>query len=462
LWDYQNHGLPISFFGGVVNNRTIENDYDIKQFLRPLRIIVSRDYDEPHPIIYPGSKQFELIWNEVCSYLRDVIIENKIISKTAYSNEEWGNIVVKKSVLVNFPFTMDLNLLRMFLGVETSAETELIKLNKMVISFENSLNSEISVYITDGKKICKYITRPHVKADNNEILGNLVLSDNLLEGNSSNLFKEMGKVLNFRPDIPVYTDDVYSDYTNLVISIPQFLKIPENSIKNIEMITEKILGNDKKSYDIDVDNEDAIIFGNSSNIYKLNLKGLLEYTYVGNQDDSLKADLAKAFAKSTIFLNNKKEIIEMDRIYLSEIHFDSKKETYVFEYNYCTKEFLPIIISSGVEGVSQPMIRIEANSSRVLNASIILKEFKSSEPKHSYNLNFKLLSYEISSRFSKAERDTMAIENLFVGYYAKALYNELDITPSWIMEINRNVKNQDIEENINNMYFEFNLPQEKR
>lgn len=451
LWDYQNHGLPISFFNGVVANDIVEKNYDLKEFLKPSRIVMSQGYDEPHLVINPYDKEFEYIWDEARSYLRDIILENKILSKIPYNDDDWGDLVVKKSIAINFSTTIDAKLIKFFLGVENNSDLDFGKPNKMLISFEDNLSSEIMVYMTDGETICKYSIKPHLKSEGNVDLSKM---ENNFEGSDDSTaywywekYPPTNKPpVKLRPDIPVYlTGDKYNDYSNLQVEMPQLLKADTRIVKNQESIAQWILGNDRVSYDVDVDNEGAMVFGNINNIYKLDTKGFLDYIYLGSQSDSSKADIAITFEKCISFIASKKKLIKIEDISLSKINYDQKKESYIFEFNYNIGS-IPILIHDKEIGPIQSCVKIEANNSRVLSTRIILRDFKFKDVKKSYNLNFVKFSKEI---FSKNEFKKTTIEDIFVGFYLDENMQEGEFSPLGIVKTN------------GNNYFGLNLPERK-
>ena len=159
-YNYQSKNKLGEFF-----ERIYEEDkynFEIDEFFKPDRIIVCRKFNDKHWMIKKTTQEYYILWRDAKKYLKDVLEEELYEEVIPFTYDIWNNIIIRKSVTLEFDGDVDSNLVSTSLGNSFSNDIEIDKIKKVVLQpFENKDNM-MTIYITDGVKIFKlynYITK---------------------------------------------------------------------------------------------------------------------------------------------------------------------------------------------------------------------------------------------------------------------------------------------------------------
>ncbi|MDP4095058.1 MAG: two-component system activity regulator YycH, partial [Bacillota bacterium] len=122
LWSYQNHGFPISFFSGIFGGQNSPTAASSEEFFKPFRFTVS-DGDGSYWMMYPKDSTYTKVWQDIKNnYLPKLFSGSRAEqSSEQYSEEDWGNLVKKKSFFLDFNTDIKADLLSAFLNIDSSS-----------------------------------------------------------------------------------------------------------------------------------------------------------------------------------------------------------------------------------------------------------------------------------------------------------------------------------------------------
>lgn len=396
LWIYQNHGFPSNFFTAIFPSHPLTSSTDGQEYFKPYRISVSGG-NYAHWVIAPKRELYSKIWNEVKdNYLKSILLNDKPVPLSP--EEQWGNIVTQKAVILSFKANIKADLLSWFLGISEITSKEASGVYKIAILPWKDINNNLTIYIQDETKIYKYITPIRDKW----------LTREQYDGIFDSLRQDAGlKVYNVITEInpgnkvhyPMSQDTLviigaanksYDAFRSVICTAPDAFKIKDaKNISELDNLASVISGNDKDIYDSAPNIYGAMVLKNLNNLYRVYSDGLLEYKYLGAVEDSDKDSMSKAFKKAIEFIKARKQLISGSSLQLSGIG-DKGRGYYEFTFDYEVGG-IPVFTDYKSNGKDAARltnaVTIRANSKRVINAWWVMKRFEQgSESK--YNVNF--------------------------------------------------------------------------
>ena len=121
--------------------RTYSNDrynFLVDEFFRPDRIIVSEGFDESHWMLKKNSWEYGVIWEDAKSYIRDFLAKGDYKEVVPFDYDNWSNVIIRKSVLIEFDGEVDASLVSTFLGNSETKDVEpyLVGLRKCYTQYQ--------------------------------------------------------------------------------------------------------------------------------------------------------------------------------------------------------------------------------------------------------------------------------------------------------------------------------------
>ncbi|NLD46857.1 MAG: hypothetical protein GX660_06610, partial [Clostridiaceae bacterium] len=222
---YQNQGLPFNFLWGVFNRSTKDINYDISNYLKPYKVIVSDAYMS-HWVIDENDENYEQIWEDARYYIQK-ILSNKVIKQEAFS--DWGQVAIKESVIFDFKTKLSTDLLSEFVKTNTSADFQMEGIYKMAIVPNDEINNNVTVFLYDKNTVRKYVLPFNAKGLGRDhydaIIYSLQKDKSLM---SYYLIKEtVSNLENIRQDVLVVTgSNIYREFDKIYCKVP-------NDVSNI-------------------------------------------------------------------------------------------------------------------------------------------------------------------------------------------------------------------------------------
>jgi hypothetical protein len=432
LWSYQNHGLPINFLIGIFSKTGSvflrEEMISDEELFVPYRVSLS-DGNESHWIISKNDDKFTTLWDDAKAYLKDTLKLGK--PQQILSAEEWGEIVTKRGLIYEFKFNLSSNLLRWFMDMAGSSQSDTQGIHKMMLLPRKDITENyITLYILDSAGISKYVLPVVEGRLDFHKYKDLFTKYEQSKGKDDTelaITKDMGLSGNYpiNPDIlGVVRGSKFRRYNSINFTIP-------NKLSDQEEMAKDLLGSEKDSYDSYTDYHGTVVFKNLNNIYRMYADGFLEYEYIPGTGTSEKGDMTKAFANSLTFLSRVDRLLTTQAdIYLSGIvetqnsyrfSFDYKIQDYPIQMNYTGK-------GKYNEAVTNAIV-IEANSQRIIRGYGILKNIEFSREAAYYNVNMGDLMNSFELDLSE-----QYINDMTVAYVIKTK-EEKNLKPVWLIEI---------------------------
>jgi len=432
LWSYQNHGLPINFLIGIftktgsvfLNKDTISNE----ELFVPYRISLS-DGNESHWIISKNDDKFITLWDDAKAYLKDALKLGK--PQQTLPVEEWGEIVTKRGLIYEFKSDISNNLLRWFMDMTGSLQSDTQGIHKMMLLPRKDLTENyITLYILDSARISKYVLPVVGGRIDFHKYKDLFTKYEQSKGKDNTelaITKDMGLSKSFpiNPDIlGVVRGSKFRRYNSINFDIP-------DKLSNQEEMARDLLGSEKDSYDSYTDFHGTVVFKNLNNIYRIYADGFLEYEYIPGIGTSEKGDITKAFANSLAFLSRIGRVLTTQAdIYLSGIAETHNSYRFTFDYKIQDYPIQIDYIGKGKynEAVTNAIV-IEANSQRIIRGYGVLKNIEFSKEAAYYNVNMGDLMNNFELDLSE-----QYINDMTVAYVIKT-DEEKNLKPVWLIEI---------------------------
>lgn len=425
LLSYQSHRFPISFLAGIFGNSQVQvsDEMTREELFIPYRLVIANG-ENSHWTPDRRDQIYKSLWDEAKTYLVEIVKGS--ISPSSDNQENWGDITSKRGYVFEFKIGILPDLLKWFLG-NSSSTVDIPAVYKIMIIPDNSNASLNTIYIYEmNGKVYKYLSWDSTREKSfTEILS-------VFEEDNQSTYREYTTMhdnnfeskMNVEPDVLyVVTHPVFWTYNTISCSIP-------GSVKNMDELADTMLGNEKERYEQYNYNDGTIKFSTSANLYEIYPDGILEYKYLSEVDSSVRENVGAAllkaygFVKKVVSITNKK----VD-IYLSEIEL-LQTESYRFSFDYMING-RPVHINSisGDSGVTtlKNAITIKANSKRVLNCQIFIRNFVVSG-ENSYNDRF----IDIMSN-SDINYKQVQIKDLGVAYVINTV-EDMILEPYMVLE----------------------------
>ncbi|HOJ10274.1 MAG TPA: hypothetical protein PK733_06735 [Clostridiales bacterium] len=441
LWDYQSHRFPFNFISKVFSSQSNNDKTDIVEIARkdifsPYRITISNG-NRTHWVIGKDDYIYNELWDEACGYLEKVLTSGEGHS---VNMNTWIDLTVKKSIMIEFKTGIKTGLLKWFLDITGSSSDYFDSIQKIFILPYEDINNNNTVYIYSSKGLYRYIVpfnkKGMLKSGYTKTINNLEYNGNIVQYNT---FKEIDPnnviskklQLSISPDILCVAEGIkYYKY-------PSAIYYDNRKTADIEEIARVILGNEKESFDRYIENN-AVVFKNINNTYRLYNDGLLEYKYIPGVDDQEKSDIGSAFEKAYIFISRiKKGYIDPETdLYLKQVK-DENQGYYEFIFDYKLGD-LPVYINfqdkSGDKEPVKSAVSIKANGKRIIECRWYLASIEKSRTQSEYNIYFEDMLNEMSKKYGKQSFDNIEVKDITMAYLLNGGYDSKGIPPVWIIE----------------------------
>lgn len=442
LWFFQNHEIPTNILQAFFQKPTTQKETQIKNYFLPYRIVASEGFDEAHFVLSPGRKDYQVLWDEVTSYIRDILIEGKPVSVVQYSTDEWAKLTGKESFIFEFNAPISTKIVRGFLNLTAVSNNEPLYFQRIIILPNDDVNNDIAVYIYDTAKIFKYKLKVHSsglgRADYEALLEKLKGEPGSQKfGILKEIFPVSKKApFQVRPDVPVALGDMRQmKFEHIIAKYPEFIvKEGTNTNEDISLGARLILGSDKESYDLGMDSKRTIIFKNISNIYRIYSDGWLEYQYLLAGEETGKGDELAAFRKALEFISYKKNCIgDPDIVFLGSSS-EKDKNYYTFSFGYSYKGKLIQISRENNRFSQNEAIIIKSNGNKTIEAKWLMRRIEiSSKQETEYAIAFDETISNIFVNNPQLEKKTFSIEDAYYGYNMDDFKDNQELNPSWIV-----------------------------
>jgi len=435
LWYNQNHSFPFNFLK-VFSSRIVDDKTEIiekarKEIYKPYRLTVSNG-NASHWLLEENSDIKYELFKEVNEYLKEIFNSS---GGVALDSELWSELVIKKSILVEFKTEIKTDLLKWFLNCQRTSKTEFDSIYKVLMVPDEDINNNNTIYLLTSKGLYKYVV-PFRKdrisrKDYSNIINNLERNRYIsvykmfIEANPSN-------VISYQ--IP--SDALCMISSSSYIRLPVIEYSVETEAMDIEKAAAVILGNEKESYDRYIE-KNALVFKNINNVYRLYNDGLLEYKYVPGTESGQKGSIGEAFKNAYSFIKRIKDafINEENGIYISEIR-DNNPDYYEFVFDYMAGDY-PVYINFNEKGNDKkPLtnaIIIKANSKRIIESRWYIINIHKSRSLKNYNVRFQDLLNGLVRKYGKQALESYKIKNTTIAYLIDGdKFNSF--SPVWIVE----------------------------
>jgi hypothetical protein len=437
LWEYQNHGFPISFlmpiFAGSGSNASNISEVSRQEYFVPFRIIVSNG-NESHWLISRGSNFYYKLSESAKDVLEQVLgsKQSQSVQFQSAPADIWGDIVTKKGIVFEFKSGINLNLVKWFLELPAASTDNPPEVHKLMIvpGFGGSTN----VYILGEDMVYSY-NIPFKSENNEEDIFHKVLAEVEKDKYSSmepfNVVREMygesSKLSTMEPDILcVIAGSKFRGYRDVKVTIP-------GRISDLEYMANVIFPrNEIDSYDRYVDINETLIFKNLDNIYRVYSQGFIEYKYLpGYEGTSGKGTISSAFVKAATFIDRVKKQMDLDaNVFISRVK--EKPGSYEFVFDYIVED-IPVYLNLETAGRNREPLRnaivIEANGKRILSLRWMLRNFEITGEKKRY-----IVGLEDVLNASNLDRAEVYIEDMGAAYVIEG-NDEKRLGPVWVIEI---------------------------
>ncbi len=443
LWSYQNEGLPTNFLWSIIANSKNKVSIDVGDYVRPYRITATEGYGEPHFLIDENHSYFDKLCSEVEYYMSVLLSGKNIIEKQIYSEEHWGDVVVKKSFVYEFKTKISISILSSLLNVENASGQDFDSVYKMALLPRIDSNNNIGFYVYDGIKTYGFVLKYKPKGLGRDDYNNMLAT--LEEGDDSYSYVVMGEWLginktpySIKPDVLIPQGSASEEFDDIISMVPQDIQnLDPDKKDDLEKIATDVLGNDKDRLTWGVEMDKSIVFRNPSKTYKLYRDGLLEYRYLHQFDKSDKGSQIEALQIALQFIGNKKKLVKGAEIYLTGVK-DNYEGYYTFTFDYKVNQryvcFYNYPVGSGDGQFVNNAITISVNKKKVLSCYWILKEFSIG----SNSLEIRTYPYDIlDDVFKKYEYlnfSNFSVKDVSMSYEMKYSTVDKNLRPVWLIE----------------------------
>lgn len=452
LWGFDVHKLPFNFLQAFKDTPPSTSESVLKEELyKPNKLVISAGENESHWIITKGSDfsdDYLKVWNDTKSYIRK-IASNAEIQSSGYIDQKWEDIILKRSIYVEFGTYLSGDLITYF-DENKAKSSDFNGLKKIVFDpWDDRLNFKTMVVYTLDKanKVQKYsinISKDNLTRDYyDEFITRLSKAEASEKLRSYSILNEarfnVKLPYTIRPDMFVVSYGSKYESLNTINATPsKAINIDKDTtLSEIEDNISYMLGTEKDSYNISVDTSETIIMQNKNNIFRIYNKGILEYNRI-NVSMAEKGTEAASIKRAFEFINaiglRPDKNVEL---YLSEVKEERDRYKFTFDYKV---DGLPLYVEMGSYGKSKYRVNnaivIEANSSEVISCWGILRDFEiSKEKKLAYNVNFIDLMDKIFKEFPNMKNEKgLAVENTLCGYVISDNTAAQKLEPHWFVK----------------------------
>ena len=440
LWDYQSRRFPFSFISNVFSSGKIEDKTDViekarKEVYKPYRLTISNG-NETHWLIGEDDKIKYELFNEVNQYLKRILSTSE---GSSLSENLWPELVVKKSIMIEFRTGFKTNLLKWFLNIRGASGENPNSIQKILMSPDEDINNNNTIYILSSKGLYKYVIPFNkngiLKREYSNIINNLEKNTRIVQ---YKIFKEIdpNNVISSKLPFSIPKDTLCIVHGTRYFKYHTINYYVKTKTADIEEIAIAILGNEKESFDRYIESN-ALVFKNINNTYRLYNDGLLEYKYVPGVEDQEKGDIGEAFEKAYFFINRVKNsfIDADDSLYLKNIK-DDNPNYYEFIFDYKADE-LPVYINFDAKGKDKEPLKnaltIKVDSKRIIECRWYIINIEENRTQREYNVYFQDMLDDLSKKYGRQKLGDFNIKNVTRAYLINDnAFNTF--SPVWIIE----------------------------
>lgn len=411
--------------------RTYSNDrynFLVDEFFRPDRIIVSEGFDESHWMLKKNSWEYGVIWEDAKSYIKDFLAKGEYKEVVPFDYDNWSNVIIRKSVLIEFDGEVDASLVSTFLGNSATKDVEPYHVKKVLLQPFEDVNNVMTYYIADEEDIYKVkspITDNRLpKEAYDKLIESLAGKPSFMKYSLINeIFpnKEIAP-FNISSDVLVAIDDTSTEkYNTYFCMLPILLDdIMFNNNSDLEDLSKEVLGENRDYYDVGVDADGTVVFKNVDNIFRIYKDGVLEYKYLDTVQKNKDESIIKSFKKATEFVANLKGLTEGADITLVSAKKNRKgEEGYRFTFDYKIDD-VPVIINNYKSQVIPELsfnnaIEIVSTSNRVISCYWLLRDFDKAQDWVHYYIGFEGLLDELFRKYN-IDRKNLEIQDMYNAY----------------------------------------------
>lgn len=451
LLNYQYHGFPNYFFGGLLKDKkSLDAPLARDDYFYPDRIIVSEGEDGSHWVIDKENSYHTNLFNDVKLYLVDILRMERIKSRQVMTLDQKAIEDLAGKYSISFEFEADISkeLAAFFLNIKDISNNEISSIKKIIILPSADANSNCTIEIIDelNKKIYEYVMPFQETGIEEEYYNKLIedfsKNDNLID---YALIKETqlpGDRLKFGSDILFVASNKYSTYNTIDCNPPQEFEIKntDNSDKLLQELmdlADTVLVDQKSIYIPSVDVYGTAVFKNIDSTYKVHKDGLLEYSYFSpSKEETEKGGIVDSYIRTLKFMSNKIKLVDRKgaEIFLSGMEEQKDGYGYKFTFDYRVAG-LPVLMAyqdnDKEENPLKNAIEIVATGNRVLSCRWIFKDFVI-KGKNKYSLNIEDLLDNLYDEWTD-KKGSMDIKNIEVCYKITG-DKYIDIKPVWKLE----------------------------
>lgn len=424
LWDFNFHGFPFNFIRAF---QTSGKSVTAADFFSPKRIIVSSGQSKWVVNNDSDTKDiYNSLWSDAVIYM-EKLVSREDLESVSLADEDWSDIVMRKSISIEFDTPLSRDLIGYFTGTKVKNESG-SQFVKLVISPWDSENySTNRIYLLDNNnRAYKYDVEVSTKNLKKEFYDTVIeklkkLQDDQIIRNYM-VFSEskLKQSFEIRPDMLVsVSGNKYDKLGQINVSIPENFHITQGTkLTDIENIVGSFLGSEKDSFDILRDQKGTVVLKNYDNLYRIYSNGVLEYKKTANIVNE-KGSKVAALENALSFIKNTHLIQNDVQVYLSKV--EESKESYKFTFNYKVSN-VPVFFdidnsSNNSERITNAIV-IESNADSTLSCRWVLRDIEVlKDKKIQYNVNFfDILDSAFVQYPDMKQNKDFSIQDVLVGY----------------------------------------------
>lgn len=444
LWNYQTHGFPINALWGVFTQKEKVVQDDIKEYFKPVRIIVAEGFDEPRWILGENNANYGLLWNEAKNYIARIVKSGNTISNIGYSDEAWSDLIIKRSIIFEFKYPMSIELISAFLEIKAENKPEIKAVSKIVILPFEDVNNNLLIYINDEERILGFsqkINQDDLSRNRyNGIIRSFEENKDLRKYSVvKEVIPDLQKALfRIKPDIPVIVSgNKYDRFLAIEAVAPEsIIKSDLNKNYDLEKIAKEVLGTRKDEYDLGVDIYGTVVFKNLNDIYRIYKEGILEYRTLYNIESLEEVNESTAFDKAVNFINDRLDLVR-GSLHLIGASKIKNENCFEFKFDYYINDMS--VFFEGFEIKNKAVVPITnaiticANNKNVVSCLWVLRKFNVLNKTTSYNVLFEDMLEDIFKMNQDINHEKFSIEDIKMIYKVSFGGEVEKLEPCWLV-----------------------------
>ncbi|MBP5427226.1 MAG: hypothetical protein J6Y29_04985 [Clostridiales bacterium] len=439
-WNYQSDNQLGKLLGKIYSED--KYNFGVEEFFRPDRIIVSEGFDENHWILKKNSWEYEVLWKDAKSYIKDFLDTEEYKEVIPFDYDNWSNVIIRKSILIEFDGDIDVNLVSTLLGNSLAKDMQLKHVKKVLMQPFEDVNNVMTFYVADESDIYKVTSPISNERLPKEAYDKLIAS---FEGRGNlNKYSLINEIFpnkemapfNISSDVLIAIDESSTErYNSYFCMLPILLDdIMFNNNSDLDDLSREVLGENIEYYDIGVDAYGTVVFKNVENIFRLYKDGVLEYKYLDTVQKDKDESIIKSFKIATEFIANLKGLTEGADITLISAKKNSR-EGYKFTFDYKIDD-MPVIISNYKSQVVPGMnlknaIEIVSTGNRVISCFWILRDFDKVQDAAQYYVAFEGLLDELFKKYN-IDKKKLEIQDMYNAYIVNFNDEDMVLEPQLI------------------------------